>query len=131
MSVPWGAVQAIIRLSEASAKVRLSNEVEKRDIVRAVSIIKSYIEGLTGTEGFDFDTVETGISTPLKQRIALVLESIESVAHAIQKRTAPLEGIIDRCNSLTPEEVLKTISVLLRSKKIYKTKDNEYGVVRQ
>jgi len=124
-------LEALIRLSEASAKVRLCNVIEKADIDRAINVIKSYIEGLTGSEGFDFDAVETGVSTPLRERMNIVLESIKSVSHAIQKRTAPLQGIIERCDSLTGNDVEATLEILMHYKKIYRTKDGNYGVVSQ
>jgi len=122
-------LEAIIRLSEASAKVRLSNVIEKSDITRAITIIKAYITGLTGAEGFDFDTVETGVSTPLRKRMTIVQNAITSVSHAIQKRTAPLEGILNRCDPLTPHDVEATLEMLRHYKKIYRTKDGSYGVV--
>lgn len=64
-SVPITArqLEAFVRLSEASARARLSHKVEKQDADRAVKLVRSYLEKIFGSGGrWDMDIIETGIS---------------------------------------------------------------------
>jgi len=57
-------LEALIRLSEASAKVRLSNEIKEEDAKRAISVFSDYLKqvGVDEEGHFDIDVIETGHS---------------------------------------------------------------------
>src|SRR2546425_203401 len=56
-------LEAIIRLSEAGARLRLSEAVDAEDAERAVRIVEYWMGKVAGEEGrFDIDMIQTGIS---------------------------------------------------------------------
>ncbi len=73
--------EALIRLAEASAKVRLSSIATEEDADRAIRIMKYSLMQLgydseTGT--FDIDRMESGVTASKRNRIRQVIEIIES-----------------------------------------------------
>jgi len=58
-------LEALVRLSEASARVRLSDTVDEEDADRVIEIVRSCLENIgvdSETGEFDADVVETGTS---------------------------------------------------------------------
>jgi DNA replication licensing factor MCM4 len=75
-------LESMIRLSEAIAKMRLSETVEKRDIDEAVRLIKTALQQsatdpMTGK--IDFDIIATGISTSQTERVEMVKKIITQI----------------------------------------------------
>ena len=125
-------LEAIIRLSEASAKIRLSQTVELEDAIRAIRIIKTYIEGLSGTNGYDFDVVETGYTSSQREHITLIEEAIQRICHGTNQRAAPYNDIINLCREKIKEQELSSLLEYMSEKKmIFKTTTDEYGVMSQ
>jgi replicative DNA helicase Mcm len=80
-SVPITArqLEAFIRLSEASARIRLSNIVAKEDAERAVRIVEFYLNKMARDSGsMDVDKVMTGFSKTDRNKIAVVRTLIHS-----------------------------------------------------
>jgi len=75
-SVPITArqLEAFVRLSEASARARLSRTVSKEDADRAVRIVRYYLEKIAGTQTgvFDIDKVATGVPKAQRSNINTV-----------------------------------------------------------
>ena len=64
VSITARKLEALVRLAEASARVRLSNTVEVPDADRAIAIIKYFMDSNTSDSGvMDIDVLETGISS--------------------------------------------------------------------
>lgn len=65
-SVPITArqLEAYVRLSEASAKTRLSPIVDERDVTRAINLVKYYMDGVAKTDdgSWDFDRMGSSFS---------------------------------------------------------------------
>lgn len=75
-------LESLIRISEALAKMRLSNKVEQVDIEEATRLIKtamqqSATDGRTGE--IDMDLIYTGVSQASNQRIKVISEYIKKV----------------------------------------------------
>ncbi len=80
-SVPITArqLEAFIRLSEASARIRLSNVVTKEDAERAVRIVEFYLNKMARDSGsMDVDKVMTGFSKTDRNKISIVRTLIHS-----------------------------------------------------
>lgn len=74
-------LEAIIRLSEASARMRLSNEVSIDDADRAVRIVEYWMGKVAGEEGkFDIDIIQTGISQSQREQIISLRDIINELA---------------------------------------------------
>ncbi len=95
--IPISARQldALIRLSEASAKLKLKKKVSKEDAKLAVDIIKYYLMQVgfdQETKTFDIDRIATGISTSQRGRIILVREALSRLENRMGK-LIPLEEL--------------------------------------
>jgi replicative DNA helicase Mcm len=82
-SVPITArqLEAFVRLSEASARVRLSDKVTEDDAQRAIRIVEYYLRKVAGEEGrFDIDIIESGTSQSQRERIRTIRTIIKNLA---------------------------------------------------
>jgi replicative DNA helicase Mcm len=68
-------LEALIRLSEAAAKARLSAEVGVEDAQRAIQIMQNFLKRVAMTEGgkLDVDLVQSGVSHSQRERLDIVM----------------------------------------------------------
>jgi len=95
-------LEALVRLAEASARVRLSDEVEVQDAERAVEITRSCLRDLgvdPETGQFDADVVETGPSEKQRDRIKNVGRLIVEVGEEYDEG-APIDVVLDRAEEM-------------------------------
>ena len=88
-------LEALVRLSEASAKTRLSEKVEKQDATRAINLMKYYLMQAGydyETKSFDIDKIVTGVTASKRGKILEVKESIIRLESKIGK-LIPVEEI--------------------------------------
>ncbi len=88
-------LEALVRLSEASAKSRLSEKVEKRDSERAIKLMKYYLlqAGFDqDTKSFDIDKIVTGVTASRRGKILELKEAIISLENRIGKMI-PIEEL--------------------------------------
>jgi replicative DNA helicase Mcm len=77
-------LEALVRLSEAGARARLSPIVETVDAERATQIVEGYLRRVSSTEGkLDIDIVTTGVSHSQRER----LEILQGIMRSLQSRT--------------------------------------------
>jgi replicative DNA helicase Mcm len=75
-------LEGYIRLSEASARSRLSTTVEKQDAERACRIIAHYLDGVTGG---DIDMIETDIPHGQREKLEAIKRIIRNAWEGISK----------------------------------------------
>ena len=88
-------LEALVRLSEASARSRLSDNVEKIDADRSIDLMKFYLlqAGYDyETKSFDIDKIVTGVTSSKRGKILEVKEAIIKLESRIGK-LIPLEEI--------------------------------------
>lgn len=109
--------ESFIKISEASARIRLSSEVMKEDAERAINVFdycmrRVYYDYEAGM--FDVDLVETGMSGSARERIRAVLDIISKLSNKNRKGVT-MEDIIKKTSSegLNEYNVEKTLSSLL------------------
>jgi len=90
-SIPISArqLEGLVRLSEASAKTRLSKTVTKKDAQRAIDLMHHCLSliGLdTETGKFDIDRIATGISASQRGSIVKIKEIIAELEKAVGKQ---------------------------------------------
>ena len=88
--------EALIRLSEAAAKIRLGDEVDERDAKRAIKIMKRSISQLgydPDTGIIDIDRVEGGVSSAKRNKIRTVMETLDELEKTIGK-SIPVSDLI-------------------------------------
>jgi len=88
-------LEAIIRLSEASARARLSASVAVEDTDRAVRITEYWMRRVAGEEGrFDIDIVQTGISQSQRDQIITLRDVINQLSEQSPAGSADYEDIV-------------------------------------
>jgi replicative DNA helicase Mcm len=118
-------LEAIVRLSEACAKIRLSSYVAVEDARRAIKLLK-YSMMQVGfdeeTQTFDVDRITTGIPASKRNKIIVVRDTISKLEASLGKLipTAELEKEIGE--RLTKEEIEDAINQLSKSGDIFKPK---------
>ena len=89
-------LEALIRLAEASAKMRLSEKVTKRDAQVAIELVHYCLQqiGMDPETGkFDLDRVTTGISASQRSHISMVKEVIAELEKQVGK-AIPMDDVI-------------------------------------
>ncbi len=108
---------ALVRLSEASAKTRLSEIVEKQDALRAINILKYYLMQAgydSDTKSFDIDKIVTGVTASKRGKIMEVKNAIIELESKIGKQIPVeelekhFEGKIDKGDF---EEALEKLAI--------------------
>lgn len=125
-------LEAIVRLAEASARMRLSESVEVEDAKRATDIVESTLEDLGVTspsEEFDPDVVGSGSAK--RDRILNVKQYISNIEEEYEhKGGAPIDVVIDRAEGvigMSESEVEDEIEYLRTKGELYEVKK---GVLR-
>ncbi len=88
-------LEALIRLSTAAAKVRLSNKIQKQDAKIAIDLMKFYLMQAGydyEAKTFDIDKIVTGVSTSKRSQIIIVRECISRLESRLGK-LIPIEEI--------------------------------------
>ncbi|MBR9683712.1 minichromosome maintenance protein MCM [Candidatus Woesearchaeota archaeon] len=110
-SIPITArqLEALIRLAEASAKVRLSDKVTKKDAQRAIDLIDfclSQVAKDMETGIIDIDRISSGIPAKERSKISVVREIIDVLEGEFGK-VIPMENVVERAE----EKGMKAIDV--------------------
>jgi len=126
--------ESLIRLSEASAKLRLSKKVEVEDTERAIRLMMYYLEkcGLDLETGkLDIRKIEEGISTSKVDRIKEVKSIIKRLQEILARGVAPIEEIkreaVER--GINEDEVEEIIAILKKNGEIYEPEQDKYKVI--
>ncbi|MCD6381456.1 MAG: minichromosome maintenance protein MCM [Candidatus Aenigmarchaeota archaeon] len=88
--------EALMRLSEASAKVRLDKYVRKEDSERAIRLMKFSLQQLgidMETGKIDIDKIESGITTSQRSKIRVILEIIDELAKEMDSKNVSIEDV--------------------------------------
>jgi replicative DNA helicase Mcm len=95
-------LEALVRLAEASARIRLSNTVDKGDAERAIKIVRTCLEdvGIDPETGeMDADTVETGTTNTQRNRINTV-KGIITELESESDGGVPIADIIEEAEKI-------------------------------
>ncbi|MGI0131941.1 MAG: minichromosome maintenance protein MCM [Thermoplasmata archaeon] len=73
-------LEALVRLSEAAARARLSPIVNIQDAERATHLVEGFLRRVSSTEGkLDIDIVATGVSHSQRERLDVVMEIMRAL----------------------------------------------------
>ncbi len=116
-------LEALVRLSEASARIRLSDKVTRNDARNAINILKHCLMQV----GFDYETgqididrISTGIPASTRSKIIIIREIIHEF-DAKGKKSIPIEDIIAEASekNLREDHVEEVLEKLKREGEIF------------
>ena len=110
-------LEALVRLAEASARIRLSNKIEAGDAERVIHIVDACLRQIAydaKTGNFDIDKVATGISKEKRDIIRVIKDAIRDIGG--EGRRAAIEQVIEAVASrgFAQDKVREGIDMLLR-----------------
>jgi len=124
--IPIGArqLEAMVRLAEAHARMRLSEKVDVADAVAAIDLVKSYLLQVgydKTTKTFDVDKI-TGNSASARNKIGVVIDTLSELEKRLGK-LIPLEEISKALEGrLKGAEVDEAVGKLLKSGDLFRPK---------
>ncbi len=127
-------LEALVRLGEASARLRLSGVVEAADAERAIRLVHDCLKKVginPETQTLDVDFAFTGIGKPQKERakrIEHILEELGGRDHPVPQEDLLREAVgrgIDR------DKAEKTLEQLLQKGEIYEPKQGSLMLARR
>ena len=124
-------LEALVRLSEASAKMRLSNEVSSTDVERAINLTEFSLREIATdktTGELDIDRIITDHPKSMRDRIRTVEEIIRELAGSSSDGTATFEGILEAVKEkkIERQEVEKIVNELKNKGIIYEPRHGKY-----
>ena len=121
-------LEALVRLAEASARVRLSDTVEEEDAERSVDIVRSCLQDIgvdPETGQFDADVVETGTSKTQRDRIKNIKGLISDIEEEFDEG-APIAEVLDRADEIGMDasKAEQEVEKLRRKGEVYEPKQD-------
>ncbi len=125
-------LEALVRLSEAAAKLRLSTKVTRQDAKRAIELIDFCLKqvGLDPTTGkIDIDRITTGITASKRSRIGIVRDVIRELSTKIGK-TIPFDEIREAVaeHNIKEDELRDILEELKRSGDIFEPRRDFFSI---
>jgi replicative DNA helicase Mcm len=119
-------LEALVRLAEASARMRLADRVDRADAERVIDIVRSCLNDIgvdPETGEFDADIVETGTSKSQRDRIKTLRALIEDM-EGDYDYGVPVEDIMERTEEIDmdPDRVHHEIDQLKQKGELYEPK---------
>ena len=119
-------LEALVRLSEASAKVRLSNKVTKKDAKRAVDLLHHCLAqiGIDPETGeMDIDRISTGITASERGKLVNIREIIVDLENTMGKNI-PVDDIVRAAAEMgmSEDKVEEALEKLKRGGDIFEPK---------
>jgi replicative DNA helicase Mcm len=125
-------LEALVRISEASARMRLSEQVTDEDTERAIRITQYYLQRVASDSGvLDIDMIATGVGHSQRSRIIELMEIIRFISEQDKTGSANEDDVIDEAESrgFDREQVKADIEKLRREGRIFKPSEKIIRVV--
>jgi len=123
-------LQALIRMAEASAKIRLSETVSKEDAKQAIELMKYYLMQVGydyESKTFDIDKATTGITSSQRSKIFTVRDTITELENRLGKMI-PVEEIEKELEGkMSKDEIQEAINKLNSQGEIFKPRRGYVG----
>jgi replicative DNA helicase Mcm len=119
-------LEALVRLAEASAKMRLSEKVTKRDAQTAIELVHYCLQQIgmdPDTGKIDIDRITTGITASQRSHISVVKDIIQTLEKDIGK-SIPIEDVVREAGikGIADDTTHEVIEKLKRGGDIYSPK---------
>jgi replicative DNA helicase Mcm len=125
-------LEGLVRLSEASARMRLSDRVTPEDVERTINIVMTSLKqvGMDKETGkLDIDILTVGVGKSQRERIKDLKNIIMDLAHEYGPGGVPLDRIVEKAgeHGLSKEKVEKEIKKLKEIGEIFEPKVGYYS----
>jgi replicative DNA helicase Mcm len=127
-------IEAIIRLAEASAKIRLSTEATQEDANRAISIFTEFLKTVGWNEEagtIDIDIIAAGASSSQQERMRKVLEIIRRLNGEAAGEGAKLGDVLEQAQASAPpipaDKVEEAIRILKERGSIFQPRGDRFA----
>ena len=124
-------LQALIRMAEASAKLRLSESVSIDDAQRSIELMKYYLMQVGydyESKTFDIDKITNKMSSAKMNKIFTVKEAITALESKFGKEIPVEEIREDLKDKMSADEVDEAINKLVNGNEIYRPKRGYIGI---
>ena len=117
-------LEGFVRLAEASARIRLSQEATMEDAERAIRIVDYYLRSVgvdRETGKFDIDVITTGVSHSQHDRMRTMQDIVRTLARASEKGYAKLDEVLKAAEEqgISGAEAKKSLETLKRNNSVY------------
>ena len=109
-------LEGIIRLAEAHAKIRLSDEVKREDAKKAIELLKTSMQQVgydEETKSFDIDKMTSGISSSKRGKIILlrgILSQLETRLGKLLPEEEVVKAVEGKLSDIELEEALSQLA---------------------
>jgi replicative DNA helicase Mcm len=124
-------LQALIRMAEASARLRLSENVSREDAKQAIELMKYYLMQVGydyESKTFDIDKISGKFSSSQRNKIFMVKEIITALESKMGKMIPYEELEKELQDKLGKDELEEVINRLIKDNEIYRPKKGYIGV---
>lgn len=128
-SIPITArqLEALVRLAEASAKIRFSKLVTKKDAQKAIELVSYCLDQIakdSETGKIDIDRLSSKITATQRSGISTIKEIIAEMELQLNSKIIPVENIIEAAQekNIPKEKVEETLEKLRRTGDIFEPK---------
>ena len=128
-SIPITArqLEALVRLSEAAAKIRLSKTVLKKDAQKAIELVDYCLNQIAkdkDTGQIDIDRIGSRITATQRGGISVVKDIIHHLEEQMNVKVIPVENIIEAAQekNISSENVEEILEKLRRSGDVFEPK---------
>jgi len=122
-------LEALVRISEASAKIRLAKTVNKKDAQKAIELLDYCLNEVardkeTGT--IDIDRIGSRITATQRSTISVIKEVIAALEEQLGTKIIPVDNVVEAAQekNINREQVEEVLEKLRRSGDIFEPKRN-------
>ena len=124
-------LQALVRLSEASAKMRLSDNVSVMDVDRAIKLTEHVLKEIATdktTGQLDIDRVITSYPQSTRAKIRVVEDILKQLVSSTESKTASMEEVFEAAigQGVSKSEVEQYLNELKNKGVIYEPKHGSF-----
>jgi replicative DNA helicase Mcm len=125
-------LEALVRIAEASARMRLSEQVTNEDTERAIKISQYYLKRVASDSGIlDIDMIATGVGHSQRSRIIELMDIIRTLGESDKSGNANEAEVLDEAEGkgYDREQIKADIGKLMREGRIFKPTEKNIRIV--
>lgn len=117
-------LEALVRLAEASARIRLSNKVTEEDARRAIKLLTACLQQVAldmETGRFDIDRIESGTTATQRNKIRTIIRIVSELEAESEDRSVSFEDVVAEAEEqgIDDREATELIEKLKRENELF------------